>query len=72
MKKISITISGHRTSITLESEFLDALKIIAKKHGKPLAKLIHEIDEARPQNKNLSSAIRVFVLLDAQNKPTHL
>ncbi|MCL2737371.1 MAG: ribbon-helix-helix domain-containing protein [Alphaproteobacteria bacterium] len=61
MKKISITIAGHRTSVTLEKEFIDALAEIARLRKKSVAELIREIDESAPR-KNLSSAIRVFVL----------
>jgi len=61
MKKLSVTIAGHRTSITLEAEFADALFKIAEKQTKSVSELIREIDEAC-DSKNLSSAIRVFVL----------
>ncbi len=60
MKKHSIKISGHDTSITLEDEFWDALKEIAAKKGVSLNSLIAEIDAQR--KGNLSSALRVFVL----------
>ncbi|MCL2017768.1 MAG: ribbon-helix-helix domain-containing protein [Alphaproteobacteria bacterium] len=62
MKKISITISGHRTSITLENEFLDILRRIAARRGKSIAEIIKEIDAEKLPNANLSSAIRVFIL----------
>lgn len=61
MKKISIDIDGHQTSFTLEEEFLDVLRDIAKKENKSLKKIISEIDKFREDN-NLSSAIRVFIL----------
>ena len=62
--KRSVSIRGHRTSLSLEPEFWDALKGIADAQGKSLAGLIAEVDAARgatPQS-NLSSALRVFVL----------
>jgi len=62
MKKISVTISGHRTSITLEDEFTNALRKIATTRKKSIAETIKEIDEQKPSGGNLSSAIRVFVL----------
>ena len=62
MKKLSVTISGHRTSITLEDEFADALRDIARTRKKHIAELIKEIDEQKPGGGNLSSAIRVFIL----------
>ncbi len=65
MKKRSVTIAGHATSITLEAEFWDVLKNIAQKRGLSLNALITEIDETRAQTNpdgNLSSAIRVYIL----------
>ncbi|MGP8232186.1 MAG: ribbon-helix-helix domain-containing protein [Methylovirgula sp.] len=59
--KHSLTIAGHRTSISLESAFWDALRDIARARGLPLAALIGEIDAGRG-TANLSSAIRVYVL----------
>ncbi|MBU6475837.1 MAG: ribbon-helix-helix domain-containing protein [Alphaproteobacteria bacterium] len=58
--KRSVTVAGHRTSITLESAFWDALKEIAAAQGKSVNALIAEIDGAQPEN--LSSALRVFIL----------
>lgn len=60
MKKRSLTIDGHRTSISLEDEFWDGLKHIAVIRGGSLIDIIREIDEKR--NSGLSSAIRIFVL----------
>jgi len=60
--KRSITIAGHRTSISLEEAFWTALAELAAKDGKSVAGLIAAIDRARPPDSNLSSAIRVFVL----------
>lgn len=62
MKKISVSLSGHQTSISLESEFIAALTKIARSRKKPLASIISEIDATRGPNENLSSAIRVYVL----------
>ncbi|MDR3406892.1 MAG: ribbon-helix-helix domain-containing protein [Methylovirgula sp.] len=59
--KHSLTIAGHRTSISLESAFWDALRDIARARGLSLAALIGEIDAGRGA-ANLSSAIRVYVL----------
>lgn len=56
--KRSLTIAGHRTSISLEAAFWDALKAIAASEGRPLAEIIAEIDETRGE-AGLSSAIRV-------------
>lgn len=61
MKKISISLSGHHTSISLESEFIDALHEIATRQSKTVSAIINEIDKSRA-TQNLSSAIRVWVL----------
>ena len=62
MAKRSITVAGHRTSISLEDDFWQALAEIAAAKGQSLASLVVEIDGARPPPVNLSSAIRLFVL----------
>lgn len=62
MKKISVSLSGHQTSITLEPEFIDALKRIATARGISVASIICEIDNNRNADTNLSSAIRVWIL----------
>ncbi|HEY1944146.1 MAG TPA: ribbon-helix-helix domain-containing protein [Roseiarcus sp.] len=59
--KRSLTIAGHRTSISLEDAFWTRLKSVAKTREKSLSALIAEIDASRGE-ANLSSAIRVFVL----------
>lgn len=61
MKKHSVRIAGHATSITLEDPFWEALRAVAAERGQPLNDLIEEIDNQRGSD-NLSSAIRVFVL----------
>jgi predicted DNA-binding ribbon-helix-helix protein len=60
--KRSVTIAGHRTSVSLEAEFWDALTEIAAEKRRPLARLIDEIDKREGRDKNLSSALRLFVL----------
>ena len=60
--KRSVTIAGHRTSISLESEFWQALTDIAAERQRPLARLIDEIDKREGRDQNLSSALRLFVL----------
>ena len=64
--KRSVTIAGHRTSISLEAPFWDALRGIARQRGVSVQTLIGEIDSGRGA-QNLSSAIRVFVLRAAQS-----
>jgi predicted DNA-binding ribbon-helix-helix protein len=59
--KRSIIISGHKTSVSAEAEFWDALKDIAASQDRRLSDLVTDIDKTR-QAGNLSSAIRLFVL----------
>jgi predicted DNA-binding ribbon-helix-helix protein len=60
-RKRSFTIGGHRTSISLEEAFWDALKSTAAEEGIPVARLIARIDAERADS-GLSSAIRVWLL----------
>ena len=65
MRKRSVTLNGHRTSIALEAEFWDALDAFAAADGKSLAQLIARIDRDRlkqPPPPGLASALRVYVL----------
>ncbi len=59
--KRSISIKGHRTSVSLEKEFWNAFQNIAVREQKTIPILISEIDDQRGSN-NLSSAIRVYIL----------
>jgi predicted DNA-binding ribbon-helix-helix protein len=59
--KHSLSIRGHRTSISLEAPFWEALRDLAAERCVPLAALVAEIDAGRGE-ANLSSAIRVAVL----------
>lgn len=59
--KRSLTLRGHRTSVSLEDAFWDAFKDIAKKDGKTINGLAVEIDEQR-QDIGLASALRLYVL----------
>ena len=63
--KRSVAIAGHRTSVSLEAPFWDALKDIATQRGASVQQLIGVIDAGRGA-QNLSSAIRVFVLAEAR------
>ncbi len=62
VRKRSVTIRGHRTSFSLEQPFFDDLQAIATDRGMAVAALVAEIDESRPRDANLSSALRIFVL----------
>ena len=59
--KHSFTIAGHKTSISLEPPFWEALKEAAKSEGVSLAALIKRIDTER-SGAGLSSAVRIWVL----------
>src|SRR3546814_13863616 len=60
MRKRSVVIAGHRTSVSLENAFWAALKTLAQERGVAVSRLVAEIDRGR--TGNLSSAIRVHVL----------
>ena len=61
--KKSFTIGNHRTSISLEPEFWDALKIKARERDVSLSKLVLKIDNEKPKDyNNLASYIRIWVL----------
>jgi predicted DNA-binding ribbon-helix-helix protein len=59
--KRSVTIAGHKTSVTLEDTFWSALREIASDRHETVRALIDEIDSTR-RDANLSSHIRTFVL----------
>lgn len=61
-RKHSLTLRGHRTSVSLEDEFWQAFRDIAAKDGRPINELAAEIDAARGTDCGLASAIRLFVL----------
>ena len=67
MKKISVSLSGHQTSISLEEEFITALQKIAAARNMSVAAIISAIDETRPATSNLSSAVRVWVLKNVKD-----
>ena len=65
MRKRSITLKGHRTSVSLEPEFWRALEEIADDESVSLPSLIARIDRERMEGappSGLASALRVFVL----------
>jgi predicted DNA-binding ribbon-helix-helix protein len=60
LRKRSVLVAGHKTSVSLEAAFWDELRTIAAVRHTSVNSLIAEIDEAR--SGNLSSAIRLYVL----------
>lgn len=63
--KHSLTLRGHRTSVSLEDVFWAEFRRIAKDRGQALNALAAEIDAARDPDVGLASSIRVFVLKQA-------
>ncbi len=66
--KHSLTLSGHRTSVSLEDEFWHAFREIAQERNQPVNALAAEIDRERGLETGLASAIRLFVLREIQAK----
>ncbi len=60
--KRSFTIAGHRTSVSLEPAFWEALADVAEARGLSLTALVTEIDAGRGEAAGLSSAIRTYLL----------
>ncbi len=64
-EKRSLTLRGHRTSVSLEPMFWDAFRALAAERGAALNALAAEIDETRPPDVGLASAIRQQILAAA-------
>ena len=60
MRKRSVVIAGHATSLTLEEPFWQDLREVARRRGVSVTALVRTVDAGR--NGNLSSALRLFVL----------
>ena len=63
--KRSLTVAGHRTSLSLEPEFWQALRNAATARGLSVSTLVSEIDRTRG-SRNLSGAVRVWLLKDLE------
>jgi predicted DNA-binding ribbon-helix-helix protein len=61
LRKRSLVIAGHSTSISLEDDFWDALREMAAKKGLSVAALVSQVDSTRG-SANLCSALRVMIL----------
>lgn len=68
--KRSVTINNHKTSVSLEVQFWDKMKAIARQRHCTLGQVVDEIDTRREAG-NLSSAIRLYVLEWAINGGDH-
>ena len=67
-QKRSLTLRGHRTSVSLEDRFWLAIRAIAKEKDRPINALAAEIDAARALDTGLASAIRDYVLQHYMDK----
>lgn len=68
--KHSLTLHGHRTSVSLEAEFWHAFRDIAEIKKIPINALAAEIDAERGTRMGLASAIRLYVLRYYRQDPT--
>ncbi len=69
--KRSVIVAGHRTSVSLEEPFWARLKEIAHARSKSINDLVTEIDSTEPaggRQGNLSSALRLFVLAELEQR----
>ncbi len=66
IRKRSVDVAGHRTSVSIEEPFWKALHDIATRKKISVSDIIADIDRAR--GGNLSSAIRLYVLKDLQSR----
>lgn len=67
-RKRSLTLAGHRTSVSLEEPFWQAFREIAAAEGKGINELAAEIDTARGSDCGLAGAIRLYVLERVQSR----
>jgi predicted DNA-binding ribbon-helix-helix protein len=67
MRKHSLVVAGHRTSISLEDAFWDALRELARQKGVTVATLVADVDGTRGP-ANLSSALRVMLFREATKR----
>jgi predicted DNA-binding ribbon-helix-helix protein len=70
LKKRSVTIAGHRTSISLEQCFWRHLKRYADQDGLSLNEIIRQLDEAR--SRSLSGSIRAYIIQRLENETHHV
>lgn len=67
-EKHSLTLQGHRTSVSLEPAFWQAFQALAARRGLAVNALAARIDAGRPPQVNLAAAIRLTVLADLQSR----
>ena len=69
-KKRSLTLKGHRTSVSLEDDFWQAFQEIAQERKQAVNALAAEIDQARGNDMGLASALRLFILRHFRERAT--
>ncbi len=69
VRKRSVSIRGHRTSVALEDGFWREVDRLVANEGLSLQAFLARVDEARPPDLNLASALRLTVLLALSRKP---
>ncbi len=67
-RKRSLTLQGHRTSVSLEDAFWEELQALAEVRGLSVNALVAEIDAERGVSAGLASAIRVHILQQLKNR----
>ena len=67
-RKRSLTLHGHRTSVSLEDEFWQAFREIARERGMSINRMAESIDDQRGTGAGLAGAIRLFVLNHYRSK----
>lgn len=66
-RKHSLTLRGHRTSVSLEDDFWDGFRALAHRQKRALNDLAAEIDVTREEGTGLATAIRLYVYRAARN-----
>jgi predicted DNA-binding ribbon-helix-helix protein len=67
VRKRSVLLAGHKTSVSLEQPFWDELQAIAKRRTLKIGALVLEVDQLR-RGENLSSSLRLYVLADLKRQ----
>ncbi len=70
--KRSIMVNGHKTSVSMEEPFWQALREIAQERATKVSALVASIKANRSANSNLSSAIRVYILSQLRERASGL
>lgn len=66
--KRALTLTGHRTSVSLETAFWDEFRLIARRQNMSINALAAELDQQRQPPASLASTIRLYVLEDLKDR----